>query len=129
MLRNEMPASQHQRKRRKVNKMIIIAAFLNFFYVNKITAAKSKSCNQNNIPVRANAWMCRNETQEKQYDSCYSGDEKQEAIDNPEIRFATPFYERDSQHDQEKGPTADKWRKETRVRSIFIGKPVYQCFG
>lgn len=73
--------------------------------------------------------MCRNETQEKQYDSCYSGDEKQEAIDNPEIRFATPFYERDSQHDQEKGPTADKWRKETRVRSFFIGKPVYQCFG
>ena len=46
MLRNEMPASQHQRKRRKVNKMIIICGLLNFFTVNKITAAKSKGCNQ-----------------------------------------------------------------------------------
>lgn len=99
------------------------------FYCKQNNSCQVKRLQPDNIPVRANAWMCRNETQEKQYDSCYSGDEKQEAIDNPEIRFATPFYERDSEHDQEKGPTADKWRKETRVRSFFIGKPVYQCFG
>ena len=56
--------------------------------------------------------MCRNETQEKQYDSCYSSCEKQDAINNPEIGFMSPFNECDSQHNQEKGPTADKRRKE-----------------
>ena len=46
--------------------------------------------------------MCRNETQEKQYDSCYSSCEKQDAINNPEIGFMSPFNECDSQHNQEK---------------------------
>ena len=73
--------------------------------------------------------MCRNETQEKQYDSCYSSCEKQDAINNPEIGFMSPFNECDSQHNQEKDPTADKRRKEARIRFYVIGESVYQCFG